>query len=110
MSDLNRFLEMSPANMSSGHLATAIRQIESEEVSIETNEGTFGATDCQRATGSGDPRYGNYSKIMRISDGSIRTIGCEPEKAPGYARYSDIGRRLYRKLNEMRRELRQRQN
>lgn len=61
----------------------------SADVLVETNEGTFSDRECCRATGSGDPRYGNY-RVYETLDGKRRVVGCDPAEAPGYARRFDV--------------------
>ncbi len=55
------------------------------EYLTETNEGTFGAHDCRRAVGSGDPAFGTYRVYESVS-GTVRHTGCGKDRAPGYAR------------------------
>ena len=84
----------------------AIARMLDDEYVVETNEGTFGAAECCRKTGCGDPRYGNYTIYERL-DGQRRVVGCEPKKAPGYARKFRDGIAAARKsLAGLRRELR----
>lgn len=61
-----------------------------EEVLVETNAGTFGAGEAQRAVGTGDPAFAEYRIYERVGGGEPRKVGAEPETAPGYAR--PIGR------------------
>lgn len=56
-------------------------------VLVETNEGTYGATECRRAVGCGDPQFGNYHIYARVGDGRRRHEGCDKASAPGYARH-----------------------
>lgn len=69
--------------------AAQVRELERQaaqwmdaEVCMGTNEGTFGAGECCAKTGSGDPRYGNYTRYT-TARGHSRVEGCDPEKAPG---------------------------
>lgn len=65
-------------------IAGLIAQLK-QEVAIETNEGTYGAEEACRKTGSGDPAHNNYT-IFESLNGSRRVRGCDPDKAPGYPR------------------------
>lgn len=62
-----------------------IDALTSQEFAVETNEGTYGAAEAARATGTGDPRWNNYTIYEKIS-GARRVEGCDPAKAPGRAR------------------------
>lgn len=53
---------------------------------VATNSGTFGASDCHRAIGTGDTARGEWRTYERL-DGSRYTTGCSEDRAPGYARY-----------------------
>lgn len=55
------------------------------ECLVETNSGTFGATEACRKTGSGDA--GEYKIFARVGDGKRRVVGYDPANAPGYARH-----------------------
>lgn len=63
----------------------AVEELADAEVLIETNEGTFGAEECCRVTGTGDSKFGNYSVYEQVGGGR-RVEGCDPANAPGYPR------------------------
>jgi len=62
-----------------------IRAAEKAEVLVETNEGTYSAAEAHAAIGTGDPRHANY-RVYESAAGARRTEGCDPVRAPGYAR------------------------
>ena len=87
-------------------LTEAIARMLDDEYVVETNEGTFGAAECCRKTGCGDPQFGHYTIYERL-DGHRRVVGCEPKKAPGYPRrFRDEINAARKQLAELRRELR----
>lgn len=55
-------------------------------VLVETNEGTFGATEAHRACGSGDPMFATYRVWEKIDGTRYRTGLRSDFQAPGYAR------------------------
>lgn len=71
-------------------LRSALAAMESEEVLVALNAGTFGAAECCRKTGCGDSRYGEYEIYERLATGERRVVGCDPDRAPGYARTMDV--------------------
>ena len=71
-------------NMTREQMIAEVAKI-SEDKLIETNSGTFSAHDCMRAVGTGDPTFGEYRIFERL-DGTVYTVGCDPNKAPGYSR------------------------
>lgn len=81
-----------------------------EETIVETNEGTFGAAECCRVVGCGDPVFGNYRIVESTTEGR-KLIGCDPEKAPGRPRKFNLSREFLKKrkkaesLLELRRSL-----
>lgn len=62
-----------------------IKELEAVEVLVATNEGTYGAGEACRATGTGDPAFANFSVYERVGGGR-RVQGCDPARAPGYVR------------------------
>ncbi len=72
--------------MTKQEIKSLIETLSGIEVVVEHNDGTFGATECQRAVGTGDPKYGLYTIYERVGDGKRRVEGCDPAKAPGYSR------------------------
>lgn len=84
-----------------------IRKLENDEIMVETNEGTFGVHECQRAVGTGDSRYGIYSVYVSVASGVRRNVGCDPERAPGRARKSGYAllRAAQKELQDLRTEL-----
>lgn len=64
----------------------AIRALEQQAFVIETNAGTYGATEAQRATGTGDPKANDY-QVWETVTGKREFSGCHKSRAPGYARY-----------------------
>jgi len=80
--------------MTTERIAAKIKEL-SQDVLIETNSGTFGVGECLRATGSGDPKFGEYRVFERL-DGSRYTLGTK-EGSPGRARYfnsSSVSQRI----------------
>lgn len=75
-------------------------ELSAREILTETNSGTYGAAECQRAIGVGDSRYGDYRVYTRVGDGSQRHDGCDKDEAPGYAR------KFRQELTDAQRELR----
>ena len=70
--------------MTREQMSAELKRISADKL-IATNSGTFSASDCMRAVGTGDPTFGEYRIFERI-DGSVYTVGCDPNKAPGYSR------------------------
>lgn len=70
-------------------LLAEIKSVAAEEIAVETNEGTFGATECCRKTGCGDPKFGNYTIYECVGTRERRVVGCDPDEAPGRARKLD---------------------
>ena len=61
--------------------------VAAEEIAVATNEGTFGAVECCRCTGCGDPIFGNYTIYEMVGrPRSQRIQGCDPADSPGYRR------------------------
>jgi hypothetical protein len=93
---------------SKSEIETMIRELSALTLCIEHNSGTFGAEECCRKTGCGEARYGEY-EIWEDIRGKRTVIGCDPEHAPGYARYCKEAKRdlseARKKLAELRREL-----
>ena len=82
-------------------------ELAASEVLVETNEGTYGPTECRRAVGCGDPQFGNYRVYAQIQNGRRRHEGCDKASAPGYARHflDELGERQA-ELRELRKKLR----
>ena len=57
----------------------------SQDTLIATNSGTFGASECCRAVGTGDTACGEWREYERL-DGTRYTRGATVDCAPGYAR------------------------
>ena len=74
------------ATSTKSDLARQADELSKLECAVETNEGTFGASECCRAVGTGDPTFGNYTIYERVGDGDRRVVGCNPDQAPGYPR------------------------
>lgn len=90
-------------------LESEISRLEAAEVAVEHNEGTYSALEAARKIGTGDPAFANYTIYVRVGDGRRRVVGCDPEKAPGYARragYETLAEER-RRLAELRRQLRE---
>jgi len=73
-------------NASKSDLVRDAQELARLECAVETNDGTFGAEECCRKTGSGDSAFGKYTIYERVGDGTRRVVGCDPANAPGYAR------------------------
>lgn len=56
----------------------------SQDMLVATNSGTYGASECLRATGTGDTKAGEWRTYERI-DGTRYTTGANPTDAPGRA-------------------------
>lgn len=74
-----------------------IRTLEAVEVHVRTNQGTYGANECCRRVGTGDPAYGNREVYVTVG-GRVRETGPGESRAPGYMR--DIGSRHLSELRE----------
>lgn len=85
--------------MTRQELEAEIKAVENEEILVATNDGTFGATECCRITGSGDPQFGRYEIFERVGGGDPKVIGRDPDNAPGRKR------ELRAKLSARRRRL-----
>ena len=81
--------------MTTEQILAEIRTLTADQI-VETNSGTFSATECQRAVGTGDPRFGEYRVFERL-DGTRYTTGCDPKNAPGYARKFSSNRAVSRR-------------
>lgn len=57
----------------------------SDDVLIQTNEGTFGAAEACSKVGTGDPAFATRRVYQRLN-GSIYATGPKEENAPGYMR------------------------
>lgn len=67
-------------------LQKEIAALAAREIAVETNEGTYGASEACRAIGTGDPKFADYTIWERVGDGKRRVQGCDPQRAPGRAR------------------------
>lgn len=56
-----------------------------------TNDGTFGAEECHRVTGTGEPSAGRYT-IYETVGGEKVVEGCDPDDAPGYFRANEYAK------------------
>lgn len=65
-------------------LRDAITELARREHCVGHNEGTYGAAECQRKTGSGQPRAG-LVEVYETVGGRRRRTG--PDNAPGVVRY-----------------------
>lgn len=75
------------ATMTKTELESQARELAAMEVLVETNDGTYGAAEACRKVGCGDPAFAAYKVYVRVGDGRRRVVGCDPNKAPGYARH-----------------------
>lgn len=97
-------------------LEAEIARLSAEKICIETNEGTFGAEECGRAVGTGDPAYGTYRVMVLVAPtaddhpawrrGPVH-VGPPKNVAPGYARRLNTELLAERRqhLADLRREL-----
>lgn len=81
---------MTIRDCSKSELEKTIRELAATEILVETNEGTYGATEAHRAIGVGDPQFANY-RVYETVDGFRRVVGCEPDVAPGRPRRLNDG-------------------
>ena len=87
-----------------GRLIEAADALAEVEHVVESNAGTYGATEAHRARGSGDPRYSNWRVYMTVG-GRRRTEG-DPDGAPGRAlRHYDRHAADLRRLAAMRKQI-----
>lgn len=87
-------------------MTTTRQEIQSEidallkiEVHVQTNQGTYGATEACRKVGCGDPMFANR-EVYETVGRTRRETGPDADDAPGYMR--PIGREL---LNDLRKRL-----
>ncbi len=89
-------------------LEAEILAVENEEILVASNDGTFGAEECRRVTGSGDPQFGTYKIFECIGSGKRKVTGRDPDDAPGrQRRFRDALGRRRRHLSELHKRLRQ---
>ena len=74
------------ANYQQTEIEQRIATLSRVEYLTETNEGTYGPAEAVRACGSGDPAIASY-RVYETVGGTRRRIGCDPDRAPGYARH-----------------------
>ena len=55
------------------------------EYCVQTNEGTYGATEAGSKVGTGDPRFANR-KVYETVGGTRRETGPDEQRAPGRMR------------------------
>lgn len=70
--------------MTTESLATEILTLRLSTVLVETNEGTYGPGDVRRAGTTGG--MSDYRIYEAVGTGARHTMGCDPARAPGYAR------------------------
>ncbi len=88
-------------------LETEIRELSQRWVCVGTNEGTYGDSECLRAVGCGDPKFGNCTIYEQVGTGKRRVDGPDPDQAPGYIRRSTVELvECQRRLAALRQELR----
>lgn len=80
-----------------------IDEILNTEVLVRSNEGTFGAAECCRKVGTGDPRFGTR-KVYETPGGRKRVVGVDEDRIPG--RLLNMGQREMKELKERLKELR----
>ena len=87
-------------------LQQKINQLENKRYLVESNEGTWGATEAVRKVGTADPAFAN-SRLYITLRGHKRREGCARRNAPGYWRhFSDAERKSDREqLRQLEREL-----
>jgi hypothetical protein len=67
-------------------IESKIAKLEAVEVVVATNSGTYSAAEAARATGSGDPAHNDWV-VYETVGGRRRSVGCQPDRAPGWSRY-----------------------
>lgn len=67
-------------------LKTRIAELEAVEFAVETNSGTYSSVEAARKCGTGDPRHADYTVYETVC-GKRRRVGCDTDRAPGYARH-----------------------
>ena len=81
-------------------LTKAIKRLESTEVMIATNQGTYGAVEACRAIGCGSPEFADCD-VYETPLGVRRVRGCDMANAPGRMRW--FNRELTAKKAELQR-------
>jgi len=78
------------------------------EVHVETNQGTYGATEAGRKVGTSDPAFANREVYETVA-GTRRETGPSEERAPGRMRRVNAGQmsRLRADLKHLRTRLRE---
>lgn len=74
-------------NTTISNIQTQIEELANREILVETNDGTYGAQEACRCVGTGDPAFATYRVYQRVGGGKPRIVGCDRERAPGYARH-----------------------
>lgn len=89
-------------------LEKQIRDLESTEIHVETNQGTYGATEACRKVGCGDPAFADRDVYETVGGGRRRERGPSEDRAPGRMRRinSEAMADLRRKLADLREQLR----
>ncbi len=62
-----------------------IAELETVEIHVETNQGTYGAEEACRKIGTGDPRAANR-EVYETVGGQRRETGPDEDRAPGRMR------------------------
>lgn len=93
--DVLDYLLQMPAKPDAKMVTEALNRIDNlDEITIETNEGTFSNAECLRVIGTGEIARGNYSKRMNVRTGQVRLVGCAPADAPGSPRYFGLAEKI----------------
>lgn len=93
------------ATKSKSDLIAEAKAMEAVEHCVGHNEGTYGAMECCRKTGSGDHRYGNRHEYETVG-GAKRATGPDKADMPGRMRYYRDALNADRKrLAEIRRQI-----
>ena len=67
-------------------LERAIRTLEASEIHVQTNQGTYGATEAHRKIGTGDPQFADREVYETVGSGECRSTGPDEDDAPGRMR------------------------
>ena len=81
-------------------LTKAIKRMESEEILVATNQGTYGAAEACKAVGCGSPEFADCN-VYETPLGARRVRGCRMADAPGRMRW--FSRELTAKKDELKR-------
>lgn len=85
------------------NLKEEIEKLLNTEVLVESNEGTFGAEECCRKVGCGNPAFGNR-RVYKTLSGRGRVTGPALKDAPG--RMRRMGQDELERLREQVKDLR----